>query len=152
MHINKKELKKAKKELLGGLLLSASAWDDTGIKVPMIEGRYYRSGARGFKFHANEKSVNKYKKNLSGINLPALESPERLGVSEVGSLIRSNLIAFNRYSQYKKLSVWQKIIYTLLLKRLQQGAFDDSLGRCKEIHTFILKKKRKVLDSMKNKC
>lgn len=149
MHINKKELKKAKHELLSNMLAFGNGYSDSSIKVPMIGGKYYRRGARGAIFIADKKSYTKYKKNLTRINLPALASPTRLGISEVGDMIRHNLKDFNRYSQYKRLSVWQKIAYTLLLKRLPQNAFDSSLGRCKEIHTRIIDKKKKVLDSMK---
>lgn len=149
MYVNKSELKKAKKELLGGLLSFASAYDDSSAKVNMFTGKYVRRGARGCKFHADAKSHAKYKKNLSGINLPALEHPKRLGVSEVGELFRHYKRSFNKYSQYKRLTTWQKIIYRLTLKGSRRHAFDDNLARCKEVHECILKRKREVLDTMR---
>jgi len=145
--INKEELGKARREVITNMLGFASAYNDTGIKVPMITGRYMRSGARGMRFHVDKKWHDKYKKDLTGINLPALESPTRLGVSELGNYIRHNLKSFNKYSHYKRLDLWQKIVYTITLKKLPSNAFGDSFAKCKKIHEEVLRRKRLTLFS-----
>jgi len=148
MYQSKKE---SKKEFLNHVSNFLKPYSDTGIKKNEITGRYIRSGARGCRFHPDKKWIVKYKSNLSGINLLALESPQRLGVSEIGNFIRFNLSYFNKYSNYKKLSLFKKVLFHLTLKFLPQSPFDLSLSKCKKIHQEVLKRKRKVLDTMQNK-
>ena len=139
------ELKQAKRELFGGIMGNlAICWSDKPPKQIMTKGNYFRSGARGCRYHATSKEHAKFK-HITGINKPALASPYRIGDSEIGHSYRTNMVAIKKYTHYKRLGTLGKILYYLTLQHLPSSPFDYSLSDGRYYYNNILNKRLQMV-------